>query len=113
MTNNPMGRVEMEQIGALRFGIAWKGQLAAALSVDRKTVSRWLRDDIVAPWAAEKIRAMGSIAPPPLDAGDRAAACADAIEPDLARLIDLAGAAGWTRAEVKTAMGSLIAADPA
>lgn len=113
MTERPMGRDELERLGALLFGYAWKSRLAAALDINRKTVSRWIADDNVAPWAASRLRAMVAIAPPPgtTDADDRDDACQDAIEPDLTRLVNLAEDAGWHRAEIATAIVALVLAD--
>ncbi|OWJ78440.1 hypothetical protein [Haematobacter genomosp. 1] len=104
-----MTRKELERHGALLFGAAWKGRIASALDVNRKTVSRWIADDAVAPWAAEKIRALAHIAPPPgsSDMQDRDSACVHAIEPELTRLRDIAVSAGWHPAEVAAAILAL------
>lgn len=108
-TSKPMNREELERLGALLFGYGWKSSLAAALEVNRKTVSRWIADDKVADWAAESLRSMVRIAPPPGSTSeqDRDDACAEALEPDLTRLTLLAQAAGWERAEIATAMLAL------
>lgn len=113
MADRPMNRDELERLGALLFGFAWKSRLADVLDINRKTVSRWIADDAVAQWAADRLRAMAHIAPPPgtTDADDRDDACADAVEGDLSRLVLLATDAGWHRAEVMTAILSLTITD--
>lgn len=108
-----MNRDELERLGALLFGFAWKSRLADTLEINRKTVSRWIADDTVAPWAAERLRAMVAIAPPPGSsaADDRDDACQDAIEPDLTRIVALAEGAGWHRSEVAAAIIALSVSD--
>ena len=113
-TNKPMNRAEFERIGShIWGGHGWKGAAAVALKIDRKTVSRWIAGDHVPGWAADQLRAMAHIAPPPGSTSDedRDDACADAIEGDLSRLMDLALSAGWHRGEVLTAMLSLVLTD--
>jgi len=51
-----MNRNELERLGALLFGYGWKARLADVLDINRKTVSRWIADDDVAPWAADHPR---------------------------------------------------------
>lgn len=113
MTDRPMTREEMERLGALLFGYGWKARLADALEINRKTVSRWIADGDVPAWAADRLRQMVAIAPPAgsTDADDRDDACQDAIEPDLTRLMVLAEAAGWHRAEIVTAILALSVSD--
>jgi hypothetical protein len=100
-----MTREEMERLGALLFGYGWKSTLADALDVNRKTVSRWIADGEAPAWAADRLRAMAHVAPPPgtTDEIDRDDACQDAIEPDLTRLTVIAVSAGWSQAEVLVA----------
>lgn len=110
----PMDRAEFERLGSMIWGRhGWKGASASALEINRKTVSRWLADDLVPDWAAERMRAMAHIAPPPGSTADedRDDACADAIEGDLSRLVELATDAGWHRAEIVAAMLSLTVSD--
>ena len=109
----PMGRDELERLGALLFGYGWKARLADVLDVNRKTVTRWIADDDVAPWAADRLRAMVSIAPPPgtTDDDDRDDACQDALEPELTRIMQMAVDAGWHPAEVWTAILALTVAE--
>ena len=113
MTDRPMGREELERLGALLFGYGWKARLADVLDVNRKTVSRWISDGDVAPWAADRLRAMVSIAPPPgtSDDDDRDDACQDALEPELTRLMQMAVDAGWHPAEITTAILALTVAE--
>lgn len=113
MADIPMNRDELERLGALLFGFAWKSRLADVLDINRKTVSRWIADDAVAQWAADRLRAMVAIAPPPgtSDEDDRDDACQDALEPDLTRLVLLAEGAGWHRAEIIVAIIALAIAD--
>ena len=109
-----MTRSELERLGSLIWGArAWKGVAAQALGVDRKTVSRWIRDDFVPPWAATQLRAMAHIAPPPGSTSDqdRDDACVAAIEGDLSKIVELAESAGWHRAEVSAAILSLAVSD--
>jgi hypothetical protein len=108
-----MGREELERLGALLFGYGWKSRLADVMDVNRKTVSRWIADDDVAPWAAERLRAMVSVSPPPgtTDADDRDDACQDALEPELTRLAQMAVDAGWNPAEVSAAILGLTVAE--
>lgn len=105
----PMTRNEMERLGALLFGYGWKSRLADALDVNRREVSRWIAADNVAPWAADRLRAMVAIAPPPgsSDHYDRDLACRDALEPEMTRLRDLAVSAGWHPAEIAAAVLSM------
>ena len=76
MPDLTMNRDELERLGALLFGYGWKSTLADVLEINRKTVSRWIADDAVPAWAAERLRTMVTIAPPPgtTDADDRDAA---------------------------------------
>lgn len=114
MSETPtMNRDELERIGALLFGYGWKSTLADVLEINRKTVSRWIADDAVPAWAAERLRTMVTIAPPPgtTDADDRDDACQDAIEPELTRIVALAEGAGWHRAEIVTAIFALSLSD--
>lgn len=108
-----MNRVELERLGALLFGYGWKAQLADSLEINRKTVSRWISADDVPEWAAERLRGMVRIAPPPGSsvADDRDDACAEAIEPELTRLVQMAEGAGWHRGEVSVAMIALAMSD--
>lgn len=111
--HSPMTRDELERLGALLFGYGWKARLADFLDINRKTVSRWIADGAVPEWAADRLRALATIAPPPgtTDADDRDDACQDAVEPELTQLVTLACAAGWHRAEVITAILALTVAD--
>lgn len=114
MSETPtMNRDELERLGALLFGYGWKSTLADVLEINRKTVSRWIADDAVPAWAAERLRTMVTIAPPPgtTDADDRDDACQDAIEPELTRIVALAEGAGWHRAEIVTAIFALSLSD--
>lgn len=114
MASKPMGRAEMERLGSGTWGgHGWKSELARALEVDRKTIGRWIAADSVPDWAAARLRAMAHIAPPPGSTADedRDDACADAIEGDLSRLMELATDAGWHRAEVQVAILSLTITD--
>ena len=108
-----MNRDELERLGALLFGYGWKSTLADVLEINRKTVSRWIADDAAPAWAAERLRTMVTIAPPPgtTDADDRDDACQDAIEPELTRIVALAEGAGWHRAEIVTAIFALSLSD--
>lgn len=113
MTSRTMTRDETERHAALLFGYGWKAQLAEALEVNRKTVSRWIAADETPEWAADRLREMVSIAPP---AGstwdeDRDDACAEAVEPRLTELVNMAEAAGWHRAEIVTALLALTVSD--
>ena len=96
----------MERHAALLFGYGWKSALAEALDISRKTVGRWIAEDAVPGWAAERIRAMAHIAPPPgsTAAEDRDAACRLALEPEITRIVGMAEAAGWHRAEIVVAL---------
>lgn len=111
--HHPMTRDELERLGALLWGYGWKSSLADALEINRKTVSRWIADGAVPDWAAERLRGMVQIAPPPgstaLD--DRDDACAEALEPELTRIVRSAEAAGWCRAEIVTAVIALCLSD--
>ncbi len=77
MPDLTMTRDELERLGALLFGYGWKSTLADVLEINRKTVSRWIADNAVPAWAAERLRTMVTIAPPPgtTDADDRDDAC--------------------------------------
>lgn len=103
----------MERLAALLFGYGWKSALAEALNTNRRTVSRWIARDAVPEWAASRLRAMAHVAPPPGSTADqdRDAACAEALEPDLTRLVEIAEAAGWERAEIDTALLALVVSD--
>lgn len=107
--NSSMTREELERLGALLFGYGWKARLADVLEVNRKTVSRWIADGEVPKWAADRLHDMARIAPPPgtTDHDTRDDACQDAIEPELTRIVALAEAAGWHRAEVVAAIMAL------
>jgi hypothetical protein len=114
MSETPtMNRDELERLGALLFGYGWKSTLADVLEINRKTVSRWIADDAVPAWAAERLRTMVTIAPPPgtTDADDRDDACQDALEPELTRIVAMAEGAGWHRAEIVTAIFALSLSD--
>jgi len=108
-----MNRDELERLGALLFGYGWKARLADVLEINRKTVSRWIADDDVPGWAADRLRLMTTIAPPPgsTDEDDRDDACQDALEPELTRITTLAEGAGWNRAEIMTAIAALAVSD--
>ncbi|WP_374290234.1 hypothetical protein [Paenirhodobacter enshiensis] len=110
----PMNRTEFERIGSgIWGGHGWKSEAASAFEVDRKTISRWIAADSVPDWAATRLRAMSSIAPPPdttVD-DDRDDACTDAMEGELSRVLELALDAGWHRAEVQAAILSLTVSD--
>jgi len=110
---SPMTREEMERLGALLWGYGWKSSLADALEVNRKTVSRWVADGAVPPWAADRLRGMVRIAPPPGSTADddRDDACAEALEPELTRIVGMAEAAGWHRAEIVVAIMALSLSD--
>lgn len=98
---------EFERLAALTWGCpGWKTEAAAAIGVSRSTVSRWLEDDKVPGWAAERIRAMAQLAPPPgsMVSEDRDNECAQVMEGELSRLVDLAESAGWHRGEVVAAI---------
>ncbi|QFQ87296.1 hypothetical protein F8A10_07585 [Paracoccus kondratievae] len=118
-----MKRAELERHAALLFGRddhgkpkhGWQAWLASKLpgksggSISRETIRLWMRNDTVPVWAADMIRAMASIAPPPGSSSDenRDAACIEALEPELTRLRDLAVSVGWHPAEVAAAVLSL------
>jgi hypothetical protein len=108
-----MTRDEMERLGALLWGYGWKSSLADALEVNRKTVSRWIADGAAPAWAADRLRGMVRIAPPPGSSADddRDDACQDAIEPELTRIVAMAESAGWHRAEIDTALLALAVSD--
>lgn len=108
-----MTRDELERLGALLFGYGWKTKLAEVFEINRKTVSRWIADGDVPQWAAERLRAMVTIAPPPGSTSDddRDDACQDALEPELTRIVTLAEGAGWHRAEIIVAIFALAVAD--
>ena len=109
-----MDRSAFERLGSgIWGGHGWKSEAARAFEVDRKTISRWIAADHVPDWAAARLRAMAHIAPPPGSnaSEDRDDACADAIEGDLSRLLELATDAGWHRAEVTVAILSLVVTD--
>lgn len=108
-----MTREEMERLGALLFGYGWKSSLADALEVNRKTVSRWIADGAVPEWAADRLRGMVRIAPPPGTSADddRDDACAEAIEPELTRIVGMAEVSGWHRAEIIVAIMALSLSD--
>lgn len=108
-----MTREEMERLGALLWGYGWKSSLADALEINRKTVSRWIADGTVPDWAAERLRGMVRIAPPPGSTADqdRDDACAEALEPELTRIVAMAEAAGWHRAELMVAILALTVSD--
>ena len=112
-TIKPMNRAELERLGATIWGYGWKGTVANTFGIDRKTVRRWISSDRVPDWAAIRLRAMAHIAPPPGSTSDddRDDACAEAIEGDLSRLMELALDAGWHRGEVLTAILSLVLTD--
>lgn len=113
MRDHPMTRDEMERLGALLFGYGWKSALADHMDINRKTVSRWIADDAVPGWAADRLRAMVAIAPPPGSTADqdRDDACQDAMEPELTRIVHMAEGAGWHRAEIITAILALAVSD--
>jgi len=108
-----MTREELERLGALLFGYGWKAKLADTLEINRKTVSRWIADGDVPAWAADRLRTMVTIAPPPgtTDDDDRDDACQDALEPELTRLVSMAEGVGWHRAEIITAIVALSVSD--
>lgn len=112
-TSPPMDRDEIQRLGALLFGYGWKSSLAKAFEVNRKTITRWIAQDCVPPWAVERLRAMVRIAPPRGSSADqdRDDACAEAIEPELTRIVEIAEAAGWHRAELITAIITLSLSD--
>lgn len=64
-------------------------------------------------WAADRLRAMVAIAPPPgtSDDDDRDDACQDVIDPEITRIVTLAEGAGWNRGEVTTAIFALAISD--
>lgn len=111
--SKPMTREEMERLGALLFGYGWKSSLAEALEVNRKTVSRWISDGAAPEWAADRLRGMVRIAPPPGTSADndRDDACAEALEPELTRIVGMAESAGWHRAEIIVAIMALLLSD--
>ena len=113
MPNNPVTRAEMERLGALLFGYAWKVRLAHALEVNRRTMSRWISDGAMPDWAGERLRAMVRIAPPPGSTADqdRDDACAEALEPEITRIVTMAESAGWHHAEIITALIALSLSD--
>lgn len=113
MPDRTMTRDEMERLGALLFGYGWKARIAEALEINRKTVSRWIADDAMPEWAADRLREMATIAPPPGSSADddRDDACAEAVEPRLTELVGMAEAAGWHRAEVMVAILALTVSD--
>lgn len=113
MTQHPVARDEMERLGALLFGYGWKSALATALEVDRKTVSRWIAADAMPDWAGDRLRDMARIAPPPGSTADqdRDDACAEALEPEITRIVHMAESAGWHRAEIITALIALSLSD--
>lgn len=106
-----MGRKELERHGEVLFGFGWKVTLAEALDVNRKTVSRWIANDLVAPWAAARLRGIINIAPPPGSGEDRDEACVEALEPEVTRIAVLAEGSGWLRAEILTALLALVIGD--
>lgn len=112
-SDHAMTREEMERLGALLWGYGWKSSLADALEVNRKTISRWIADGTVPPWAADRLRGMVRIAPPPGSTADqdRNDACAEALEPELTRIVGMAEAAGWQRAEIVVAIIALSLSD--
>lgn len=112
-SDHAMTREEMERLGALLWGYGWKSSLADALEVSRKTISRWIADGTVPPWAADRLRGMVRIAPPPGSTADqdRDDACAEALEPELTRIVGMAEAAGWQRAEIVVAIIALSLSD--
>lgn len=112
-TDRPMGRAEATRLGQHIWGYGWQGRLAEAVEVQDRTVRRWIAADSFPDFAASKLRAMAHIAPPPGTTAeqDRDDACADAVEGDLSRLVELATDAGWHRAEVQVAILSLITTD--
>ena len=102
-----MTRDEMERHAALLFGYGWKSGLADALGVNRKTVSRWIAAGEMPGWAADRLRAMTSIPPPPAGSTpdqDRDDACAEALRASYAKLCASAECSGWTTPEIVTAM---------
>lgn len=109
----PMTRAELERHAALLFGSGWQTALARRLEIADRTVRRWVADDSVPAWAAERVRAMVHIAPPPGSTwtDDRDDACADALERYLSRMVELAESAGWHRAEIDAAILSLTVSD--
>lgn len=108
-----MTRNELERLGALLWGYGWKSSLADALEVNRKTVSRWIAVGAVPEWAADRLRGMVRIAPPPGTSADddRDDACAEALEPELTRIVGMAESAGWHRAEIIVAIMALSLSD--
>lgn len=108
-----MTRNELERLGALLWGYGWKSSLADALEVNRKTVSRWIADGAVPEWAADRLRGMVRIAPPPGTSADddRDDACAEALEPEMTRIVSMAESAGWHRAEIIVAIMALSLSD--
>lgn len=108
-----MTRNELEHLGALLWGYGWKSSLAEALEVNRKTVGRWIADGVAPEWAADRLRGMVRIAPPPGTSADddRDDACAEAIEPELTRIVGMAESAGWHRAEIIVAIMALSLSD--
>lgn len=112
-TSKPMNRAEAQSLGQHIWGYGWQGRLAEAVGVQDRTVRRWIAADCFPDFAASKLRAMAHIAPPPgtTPDQDRDDACADAVEGDLSRLVELATDAGWHRAEVQVAILSLIVTD--
>lgn len=113
-TDRPMYRAEASNLGQHIWGYGWQGRLAEAVGVQDRTVRRWIAADSLPDFAASKLRAMAHISPPPpgtTPEQDRDDACADAVEGDLSRLVELATDAGWHRAEVQVAILSLIVTD--
>lgn len=108
-----MNRTEAQRLGSYVWGYGWQTKLAEAVEVQPRTVRRWIAADSIPEFAADRLRAMAHIAPPPGSSAneDRDDACADAMEGDLSRLVELATDAGWNRAEVQVAILSLTVTD--
>ena len=109
-----MNRTELESLCQRLFGYGWKSRLAEVMGINRKSVSRWIANDEVPDWAAERVRELAAgrpalapiPGPPPgtSDLDDRDEACAEALRPAVEGLIAAAERAGWTRAEAQRAI---------
>lgn len=113
MNKSPVTRDEMERLGVRLFGRHWIIPLASALDVNRRQVTRWIDADAMPDWAGDRLRDMVRIAPPPGSTADqdRDAACAEALEPEITRIVHMAESAGWHRAEIITALIALSLSD--
>lgn len=99
---------EFARRAALIWGYGYQTKAANHFNVSDRTVRRWCAGTSAVPQAImDELRKFAEFTPPPngtTEDDDRDDACYDAIEPELNQLAERAVAAGWSIAEVLTAI---------